>query len=99
MDMPEDIEIVEEEDGGVTLDFDPMAVARESENFYDNLAEDMDDRELGSIASDLLSEYESNKASRGDWEEAYSKGLELLGFNYEDRTEPFRGATGVTHLF
>ena len=97
MDMPEDIEIVEEEDGGVTLDFDPMSTARESENFYDNLAEDMDDRELGSIAGDLLSEYESNKASRSDWEEAYSKGLELLGFKYEDRTEPFRGATGVTH--
>mgnify|MGYP000108927788 FL=1 len=97
MDMPEDIEIIEEDDGGVTLDFDPMSTARESENFYDNLAEDMDDRELGSIAGDLLSEYESNKASRSDWEEAYSKGLELLGFKYEDRTEPFRGATGVTH--
>jgi len=97
MDIPEDIEIIEEDDGGVTLDFDPMSTARESENFYDNLAEDMDDRELGSIAGDLLSEYESNKASRSDWEEAYSKGLELLGFKYEDRTEPFRGATGVTH--
>ena len=97
VDIPEDIEIVEEDDGGVTLDFDPMSAARESENFYDNLAEDMSDRELGSIANDLLSEYESNKAGRSDWEEAYSKGLELLGFKYEDRTEPFRGATGVTH--
>ena len=97
VDIPEDIEIVEEDDGGVILDFDPMSAARESENFYDNLAEDMSDRELGSIANDLLSEYESNKAGRSDWEEAYSKGLELLGFKYEDRTEPFRGATGVTH--
>ena len=97
MDMPEDIEITEEEDGSVVLDFDPMAAMRGSGEFYENLAEDMDDTELGVIASDLLSEFEANKASRADWEEAYSKGLELLGFNYEDRTEPFRGATGVTH--
>ena len=97
IDIPEDIEITAEEDGGVTLDFDPMAAMRGSGEFYENLAEQMDDRELGTIAGDLLSEYESNKASRSEWEEAYSKGLELLGFNYEDRTEPFRGATGVTH--
>ena len=99
IDVAEDspVEIIEEEDGGVTLDFDPMAEKRGSGDFYDNLAEDLEDRELGSIASDLLSEYESNKDSRADWEEAYSKGLELLGFNYEDRTQPFRGATGVTH--
>jgi len=93
----EPVEIIEEEDGGVTLDFDPGAEARESGDFYGNLAEDMDDRELGSIGSDLIAEYESNKSSRSEWEDAYSKGLELLGFNYEDRTNPFRGATGVTH--
>jgi hypothetical protein len=44
-----------------------------------------------------MSEYEANKSSRKDWEEAYANGLELLGFNYEERTQPFRGATGVTH--
>ena len=92
---PEGIEIIEEDDGGVILDFEPR---RESEgDFYDNLAEELDDRELGVIASELSGEYEANKSSRYEWEEAYSKGLELLGFNYEDRTEPFRGATGVTH--
>ena len=91
----EGIEIIEEEDGGVVLDFDPRPEA--SGDFYANLAEELDDRELGAIASELSGEYESNKASRHDWEEAYSKGLELLGFTYEDRTEPFRGATGVTH--
>ena len=92
---PEGIEIIEEDDGGVILDFEPR---RESAgDFYDNLAEELEDRELGSISSELSGEYDSNKASRYEWEEAYSKGLELLGFNYEDRTEPFRGATGVTH--
>ena len=92
---PEGIEIIEEDDGGVILDFEPR---RESAgDFYDNLAEELEDRELGSISSELSGEYDSNKASRYEWEEAYSKGLELLGFNYEDRTEPGRGATGVTH--
>jgi len=44
-----------------------------------------------------MDQYESNRSSRQDWEDAYSKGLELLGFTYEERTQPFRGATGVTH--
>ena len=93
--MPEGIEIIEEDDGGVILDFEPQREG--AGGFYDNLAEELDDRELGGIASELSGEYEANKSSRYEWEEAYSKGLELLGFNYEDRTEPFRGATGVTH--
>jgi hypothetical protein len=65
--------------------------------FDRNLAEEMDRGDLGSVSNDLLSQYESAKESRGDWEEEYSKGLELLGFKYEERTNPFRGATGVTH--
>jgi len=44
-----------------------------------------------------LGEFDANKASRQDWEDAYANGLELLGFSYEERTEPFRGASGVTH--
>jgi hypothetical protein len=92
----EQIEIIEEEDGGVTLDFDPGAATRGSGDFYGNLTEDMGDRELGSIASDLMAEYDSNKASRSEWEDAYSKGLELLGFNYEERTNPFKGPVSGT---
>jgi hypothetical protein len=57
----------------------------------------MPDRELGRIASELLGEFDANKASRQEWEDAYANGLELLGFSYEERTQPFRGATGVTH--
>jgi hypothetical protein len=49
------------------------------------------------IANELTAEFEANKTSRGDWEDAYANGLELLGFHYEERTQPFRGATGVTH--
>ena len=96
--LPEGIEIEAEEDGGVTVDFDPMAmVGLDDGDFYRNLAEELDDRELGRLSSELLGEFEANKSSRSEWEDAYSKGLELLGYNYEERTMPFRGATGVTH--
>ena len=92
-----DIEITPEEDGGMTVDFDPADQRGESDDFYMNLAEEMPERELGRIAGELMSEFDSNKASRQDWEDAYANGLELLGFNYEERTQPFRGASGVTH--
>ena len=91
------IEIIPEEDGGVVVDFEPSDQRGENLEFEANLAEEIPDRELGRIASELLGEFDANKASRQDWEEAYSNGLELLGFNYEERTQPFRGASGVTH--
>ena len=92
-----DIEITAEDDGGVTVDFEPMDQRGTSDDFYANLAEEMPDRELGRIAGELLSEYDANKASRQEWEDAYANGLELLGFSYEERTQPFRGSSGVTH--
>jgi len=92
-----EIEVTPEEDGGVTIDFDPTDQRGEGDDFYANLAEEMPDRELSRIAGELLAEYDANKASRQDWEDAYANGLELLGFNYEERTQPFRGASGVTH--
>ena len=92
-----DIEITPDDDGGVTIDFDPEDQRGSGDDFYMNLAEEMPERELGRIASELLAEFDSNKASRQDWEDAYANGLELLGFNYEERTQPFRGASGVTH--
>ncbi len=92
-----DIEMTPEEDGGVTVDFDPSDQRGESDDFYANLAEEMPDRELSRIAGELLHEFDANKASRQEWEDAYANGLDLLGFNYEERTQPFRGASGVTH--
>jgi len=92
------IEIVEEEDGGVTVDFDPQADSGSpDDDFYANLAEDLSDRELARISNELLGEFDANKASRKDWEDAYANGLDLLGFTYDDRTQPFKGASGVTH--
>jgi hypothetical protein len=96
METPE-IEITMEEDGGVEVDFEPQDQRGMNDDFYANLAEEMPDRELGRIASELTSEFDANKASRQEWEDAYANGLELLGFNYNERSEPFRGASGVTH--
>jgi len=94
----EGVDIELEDDGGAVIDFDPEEDFGPDGGAFDrNLAEEMDLGELGAVANDLLAQYESAKESRGDWEEEYSKGLELLGFKYEERTNPFRGATGVTH--
>lgn len=97
VDSDVEIEISEEDDGGVTVDFDPEDMRGEDGDFYANLAEEMPDRELSRIGNDLAAEFDANKSGRQDWEDAYTNGLELLGFNFEERTQPFRGASGVTH--
>jgi hypothetical protein len=88
---------VEEEDGSVVVDFDPREDKGLDGDFYANLAEDMSDDELGRLSSELSGEFEENKNSRQEWEDAFANGLELLGFSYEERSQPFRGASGVTH--
>lgn len=71
--------------------------ASEAVPFDANLAEYMEEGELQSLASTLLGDYETDLRSRSDWLDAYVKGLKLLGLNYEERTEPWPGACGVTH--
>tara|TARA_R100001015_G_C4629758_1_gene190853 strand:+ start:348 stop:2750 length:2403 start_codon:yes stop_codon:yes gene_type:complete len=92
-----DVEVIPEEDGGVTIDFEPSDEKEFGDDFDSNLAEGLSDGELGRISGDLLEQYDANKASRQEWEDAYADGLDLLGFNYEERTQPFQGASGVTH--
>ena len=96
-DVPEEIQMEIEEDGGALVDFDPQDARGDEEDFNANLAEFLDDGELGGLSNELMAEFEANRASRSDWEETYSNGLSLLGLKYEERTDPFRGATGVTH--
>jgi len=67
------------------------------DNFNDNLAEDMDERTLSSMAGELIQEYKKDKLSRKEWEDGYIKGLDLLGTKYMDVTRPFKGASNVTH--
>ena len=88
---------VETEDGGVVIDFDPSDGIMGMDDHGANLADMIDDKDLRSIASELISAYESDRDSRGDWEETYIKGLDLLGLKNEDRTQPWDGACGVFH--
>ena len=69
----------------------------ESSNFDDNLAEEMDENTLTSLAYDLTGDYEDDLQSRKEWLDAYVKGLKLLGLKYEERSEPWPGASGVFH--
>jgi len=92
------VEITDEEDGGATIDFDPNAVQMPDSgdpfaNLNDLLPEDVTDI----IGNELQSDYAEYKTSRADWERTYITGLDLLGFKYDNRTEPFQGASGATH--
>jgi len=95
---PEEVEITENEDGSVDINYDPNAIAPEGgDEHYANLAEFLPDQELGQLGSDLFAKYQDYKMSRQDWERTYVQGLDLLGFKYDQRTEPFQGASGATH--
>ena len=86
------------EDGGAEIDFDPDAGGMEGgEQHEANLAEFMDDGAMTAVSSELLENYDEYKSSRSEWEDGYIKGLDLLGFKYENRSEPFQGASGATH--
>ena len=91
-----DVELLE--DGGAEINTDPDAPIDLSQVPHDaNLAEYIEENELSRFASDLLAEFESDRDSRKDWEDTYVKGLDMLGFKYENRTQPFEGASGVVH--
>jgi hypothetical protein len=92
------IEVIPEEDGGVTLDYEPGAInVPGTESHFDNLAELLPDDVLEPVGNEMTQNYMDYKASRKDWEQSYITGLDLLGFKYENRTEPFQGASGATH--
>jgi hypothetical protein len=95
---PDDVEVQENEDGSVDINLDPAAASPEGgDEHYANLAEFLPDDVLGRLASDLSSKYQDYVSSRKDWERTYTQGLDLLGFKYDNRTEPFSGASGATH--
>jgi len=66
-------------------------------DFNVNLAENMDERTLKSMAIELVQEYKKDKISRKEWEDTYVRGLDLLGTKYTEVTRPFKGASNVTH--
>ena len=93
----DETEVVMNEEGGAEVSFDPTAEPAESQGHFSNLAEVMADNDLDEIGSSLYDNYTEYKESRADWADAYREGLNLLGFKYTRRTQPFRGASSVTH--
>jgi len=92
------VEVVPEDDGGATIDFEPGAInIPGTENHFDNLADILPEDVLEPIGNEMVQNYMDYKASRKEWENSYKTGLDLLGFKYENRTEPFQGASGATH--
>lgn len=93
-----DLEIEIENPEGVTINAGGMEIEilpHTEEEFDANLAEEMDDGELQKLASELIDLVDTDIQSRKDWVEMYVKGLDVLGMNYEERTEPWLGACGV----
>jgi len=92
------INIKPNEDGSVDIDFDPNVGSQEQgQDHFANLAELLPDEVLSPIGNELYDNYVDYKSGRKDWESSYTNGLELLGFKYEEKSEPFKGASGATH--
>ena len=91
--------LTETEDGGMLVDFDPEGLSSgiDDSSFESNLAEYVEESELNSVGLDLIAKFNSDKSSRGDWEQTYEEGLDYLGLEIEDRTTPWAGACGVFH--
>jgi chaperonin GroES len=92
------------EDGGIIVEFKPPMDERskvqqkeEPEEFYRNLAEDMDEEELEDIAAKVIDNFEADKDSRSDWESMFERGFDLLGLKLEEASEPFEGACTAVH--
>jgi hypothetical protein len=92
------IEVLPNEDGSVDVNFDPNVGSQEQgEDHFANLAELLPEEVLAPMGHELYENYVNYKSSRKDWEHAYTNGLDLLGFKYEEKSEPFKGASGATH--
>jgi hypothetical protein len=100
-DVPEiEIEIEDPEAVHVGIDGEEILSIEEGvdeDDFNKNLAEDLDDSVLQQIASELIGDFDDDIASRKDWIQTYTDGLELLGMKIEERAEPWEGACGVYH--
>ena len=85
-------------DGGIVIDFTgEMSEDLIGPDHESNLAEFMDEQDLQTLASDLVSDFMADRESRKDWARAYVKGLDLLGLKIEERQQPWAGASGVFH--
>jgi len=94
---PDGAEVIMDEEGGAEVNFDPMSEQQVTQDHFANIAELLPDDVIDPIGSELNENYMQYKTSRKDWEDTYTKGLDLLGFKYVNPTQPFQGASGATH--
>ncbi len=93
-----EIEIIDPEAVNIEIgDMELSIVPGEDDEFNENLADTLEEDVIMEMASDLAGDIEQDRNSRKDWEKAYTEGLKLLGLQYEERTEPWNGASGVFH--
>jgi hypothetical protein len=95
-----DFEVTEMDDGGAEVDFDPSNVDPIGQSdipFDSNLSEHMDENDLSALASKLIQLYEKDENARSDWKDTYKDGLDMLGLKVEEKTQPWKGACGITH--
>ena len=97
-----DLEIEIENPDAVNIGIGDMEISlrpepKNSEDFDENLADLIDERELDSLGSELIDDFEKDQQDRKEWIQTYVEGLKLLGLRYEERTEPWQGACGVFH--
>ena len=90
-------EVIENEDGSVDINYGEDQNLPPPTDHNANLADYLDETESGRLSASLIENYRDYKASRKDWEHTYTTGLDLLGFKYEKKSEPFQGASGATH--
>ena len=89
---------IEQDDGSIVIDFTgDVAESIMGPDHESNLVEFMDDQDIDVLASDLVSDFNSDRESRKDWAKSYVKGLDLLGLKIEERQQPWAGASGVFH--
>ena len=94
---PDGAEVIMDEQGGAEVNFDPMSEQQITQDHFANLADLLPPEVLGPIGTTLNENYMQYKTSRKEWEDTYTKGLDLLGFKYTNPTQPFQGASGATH--
>lgn len=93
-----EIEIVDPEEVNIGIGDLEISILKDGiEDFDANLAEELSGATLQSLAGDLEGDIDNDRNSRKDWEKTYTDGLKLLGLQYEERTEPWNGASGVFH--
>jgi len=96
LDLDSNVIKIELPDGSVTISMGGLKKAKEDSEFNDNLALELDNSALGSIAYELTRLIEQDDESRAELLQQYVAGLDLLGTKIEQpRSNANDGSTAV----